>query len=65
MRSQQQQRQAVGINKTRIRDQIRSQVEEFLRRGGEIRVVDNGASTNGKAGAPAWQGYDPIGHLLD
>lgn len=52
-------------SKERARDQIRSQVEDFLRRGGKIRVLDkhhNGTDT--PARASSWQGSEELLDLL-
>lgn len=52
-------------SKERVRHQIRCQVEDFLRRGGKIRVLDRHDS---KAGTPVkasiWQHSDELLDLL-
>jgi hypothetical protein len=52
-------------SKERVRHQIRIQVEDFLRRGGKIRVVDKYDS---QAATPAratlWQNPDELLDLL-
>ncbi|QIB67235.1 hypothetical protein [Kineobactrum salinum] len=52
-------------SKERVRHQIRIQVDDFLRRGGKIRVLDrhdSAAATPVKA--TIWQNHDEVLDLL-
>lgn len=55
-----------AFEKQQIRNQIRCQVEEYLRRGGEIRVLDApGKKRNGAQRASVWHGQEDINELID
>ncbi len=44
--------------KSRIRDQIQLQVEEFLRQGGEIEILDSAAQRGSLQKASVWYGRE-------
>ncbi|WP_431311304.1 hypothetical protein [Parahaliea mediterranea] len=48
-----------------MRDQIQCQVEEFLKRGGEIHVMDDAGKRNNSKRASVWHGQEDIHQLID
>ena len=62
---------ASNSSKEAIRSQISAQVEEFLRHGGQIRVVDTGASANTVESrvtrniGSVWHGQDELQSFID
>lgn len=56
---------ASPFQKQRMRDQIRGEVEEFLRSGGEIRVLDSAGSKDKARRASAWHQQEDVQQLID
>ena len=54
-----------------MRSQIHAHIEEFLRHGGQIKVVDNGASGQAAEGkvssniGSVWHGQDELQSFID
>ncbi len=62
---------ACNASKETMRSQISAQIEEFLRHGGQIRVVETGASANNTDGkatgsiGSVWHGQDELQSFID
>lgn len=54
-----------NYQKQQMRDQIQCQVEEFLKRGGEIHVMDDAGKRNNAKRASVWHGQEDIHQLID
>ena len=53
------------VEKERIRDQIQRQVEEFLRSGGEIQVLEGAARRQSMQKASVWHGREEFSVTAD
>ena len=62
---------ACNARKETMRSQIHAHIEEFLRHGGQIKVVDNGASGQAAEGkvssniGSVWHGQDELQSFID
>lgn len=53
------------FEKQQMRHQIQSEIEEFLKRGGEICVLDEPGKQDKAKRASVWHGQEDIHQLID
>lgn len=53
------------FQKQRLRDQIRSEIEDYIRRGGEIRVLDGAGKRDTARRASVWHQQEEVQRLID
>ena len=51
--------------KDRVRDEIRAQVEEFLRKGGQINVFNSDIAADQANIGSVWHGQDELPGVID